>query len=91
MKVSYLIEKIIDYRLRYETNTYNPELDKLLIDVINFLKTLGVWKELILGYFGKPLSELTDNELMELYDTTNLNIINKSNINLELLRRLKSE
>lgn len=42
-----------------------------------------------LSYFGKPLKDLTENELLELYDIPNLNGINKTNINLELIKRLK--
>ena len=33
-----LIKRLESYRLRYETETIYPELDTLLIDVINKLK-----------------------------------------------------
>lgn len=43
----------------------------------------------ILTYVGKPLKDLTDNELMELYNTPNVNGVNRTNIDLEMVSRLK--
>ena len=46
---------------------------------------------MILSFVGNPtdLKELTDNELVEMLETPNLNSTSKNQINVELLNRLK--
>lgn len=43
---------------------------------------------MILTYVGN-IKKLTDNELIELLDTPNLNGVSRTNINFELVNRLK--
>jgi len=42
MKLNYLKARIKDYRMRYETSSYNPELDNLLKDILTKLNNLKV-------------------------------------------------
>ena len=38
--ISYLIERINEYMLRYEVDTYNPELTNLLNTIKKYLKSI---------------------------------------------------
>lgn len=40
-KLSYLLVRLIEYQVRYETETYHPELDNLLDETIGYLHFLS--------------------------------------------------